>query len=339
SVASADVGQKVTFSVVADHGSGTYSYSWTGLPAGCSPPSGLPAATCTVSAAGPFSVQVVITDAYNETATSGVLPFMSYADPTVTIVTNRTAFDEGQSASLTAVPALGSGGYVLVWSGLPSNCAAAGAVIDCTPASAGNFSVHVKVTDSNGVAVSSGVVLLEVASPLAATLASTSSSPTTGESVTFTATISGGTGPVNVTWRFGDGTSGTGVAVNHAYGSTGTFELRVWVNDSSGGSVQASLNVTVSKGASPIFGASSNAGEYELLGVGLIVIVVGCALALWWVRGRKGDDATADRPAEPESGDSSPEPLPTEAEASPTSEEGSPGMGDEFGNPPGDLGT
>ncbi|HWY28418.1 MAG TPA: PKD domain-containing protein, partial [Candidatus Sulfotelmatobacter sp.] len=60
----------------------------------------------------------------------------------------------------------------------------------------------------------------------------TPSSPTVGQTVTFTATASGGTTPYTFSWSFGDGTTGTGNPTTHSYSTTGTFNAQLTVGDS-----------------------------------------------------------------------------------------------------------
>ena len=58
------------------------------------------------------------------------------------------------------------------------------------------------------------------------------SSPETGQQVTFTATVSGGTQPYSHTWDFGDGSTGTGSTTTHVYGAPGSFTVTLSVTDS-----------------------------------------------------------------------------------------------------------
>ncbi len=57
--------------------------------------------------------------------------------------------------------------------------------------------------------------------------------PTAGQSVTFTATASGGTPPYSYSWSFGDGTTGAGSSTSHAYAITGSYNVVLTAKDSS----------------------------------------------------------------------------------------------------------
>jgi large repetitive protein len=69
SPASVQVGQSTQFSVAVTGGNGPYTYSWTGLPAGCSPANENPI-TCGPSSSGSSSVTVTVTDSRGITLTS-----------------------------------------------------------------------------------------------------------------------------------------------------------------------------------------------------------------------------------------------------------------------------
>src|SRR5438132_13486628 len=56
--------------------------------------------------------------------------------------------------------------------------------------------------------------------------------PVIGQTVAFNATASGGTPSYSFSWRFGDGSTGTGASVTHAYSSGGNFTVTLTVKDS-----------------------------------------------------------------------------------------------------------
>src|SRR5713101_2011491 len=71
------------------------------------------------------------------------------------------------------------------------------------------------------------------------------SSPSVGQAVTFTATVSGGTTPYSFSWTFGDGSTGTGSTVTHAYTSAGTFTVALTVKDSGSPQMTASRQQSI----------------------------------------------------------------------------------------------
>jgi hypothetical protein len=66
-----------------------------------------------------------------------------------------------------------------------------------------------------------------------------------GSAVTLAAGYTGGIGPFNISWEFGDGTVASGQSVSHVYRAAGSYVATVWVNDSAGHHATADSAVTV----------------------------------------------------------------------------------------------
>ena len=81
--------------------------------------------------------------------------------------------------------------------------------------------------------------------PLSTSFVSSPSSPIPGQSVTFTASASGGTAPYTFSWSFGDGSSATGNPVTHAYSASGSYTVTVTTTDSASHTAVVSNNVVV----------------------------------------------------------------------------------------------
>jgi hypothetical protein len=60
----------------------------------------------------------------------------------------------------------------------------------------------------------------------------TADQTTVGQSITFSATVNGGAAPVSLAWDFGDGTSGSGLEVTHAYSAPGVYAVRLTADNS-----------------------------------------------------------------------------------------------------------
>jgi YVTN family beta-propeller protein len=283
---SSDIGESVTFNATATDGSGSYTYVWSGLPDGCSA-SSLDPMSCTVTSAGSFSIQLTVTDGSGFVVTSGTLVYTVNTDPTANFTASRVALDAGQSLTLDATGALGSGGYSYGWSGLPPGCQGTNSVLECTPTSTGSFAVRVEVTDSDGASVESSPLELTVAPLLTVGLSTEPSSPAVDQNVEFQSTVSGGTGPRTYVWHFGDGSVGSGATANHTFTDSGRFDVTLWVNDSTGASAEKTLELTVANPGESSQG-SSESMAWEI-GVAALVglAAVGAVGVLLIRRGRR----------------------------------------------------
>ncbi len=92
-----------------------------------------------------------------------------------------------------------------------------------------------------------GQSVLPQSLPLTSDFTFSPSSPTVGETITFTATTSGGRAPYFYSWNFGDGSGpGPGNPVTHTYSVAGSFNVTETVNDSSGNTATVRHTVLVS---------------------------------------------------------------------------------------------
>jgi PKD repeat protein len=76
-------------------------------------------------------------------------------------------------------------------------------------------------------------------------------SPQTSQQVSFTASASGGTGPYNFTWTFGDGATGTGTTLYHTYSTAGSYNVLLTAKDSSPSPQTASSQQTITVTSPP----------------------------------------------------------------------------------------
>ncbi len=288
SVTSLDVGQSVTLSVMVSGGSAPYTYAWNGLPQGCVSGNAATLA-CTPAASGSANVTVTVNDsngvslassALHLTVSKRLIPGSFTVDPAV--------IDLGQSTKLTVSVSGGSGGLSYAWSGLPSGCSTNNSVsLTCAPSVSGTSWVTVAVTDSNGESAVVGPVSFTVAPALGSASVSPSiSSFPIGESVTFTAAVTGGTAPYTYTWNG----LPTGCASVNSPTLTciptvkGAYSVSVKVTDATGASVTSSAQtVSVTKAVTPAATGLSNGLDWSILAlavVGLVVALIGLFLAL-----------------------------------------------------------
>lgn len=238
---SADVGQEVTFSAVASGGSEGFSYTWFGLShLGCSGSTANVTCVPTTAYAG-AEIWVNVTDSNGFRVESSQLAYTVFADPTVTTPTaNRTSVDLGESVTFTTSGAGGSGSLAFTWHNLPAGCVSTSSVtISCTPsATVTAAAITVTVTDSNGFMVTSAALTFSVyADPSASLPTASPSSTDVNQSVTFTVTVTGGSGGLTVVWSgLPTGCTGTTAAVQCSAGAPtpGTYSISARVTDSNG---------------------------------------------------------------------------------------------------------
>lgn len=98
-----DVGQTLVLTATGSHGSGGYSFQWSGIPTGC-PTTGA-SIVCSLTLSGRYSVAVQVTDSLGVAATSPAVPFevnptLGLAIPTAVgdpVVRNALTFSAAQS--------------------------------------------------------------------------------------------------------------------------------------------------------------------------------------------------------------------------------------------------
>lgn len=160
----ADVGQTVTFSTLGSGGSGVYSYTWSGLPTGCSSVNSS-SLSCGPSAAGDYTVSVNLTDSVGYKASSGGLPFTVYAALSVQITVRPSSVASGAAVNVTAVVTGGSGTIQYSWTVNNSGAyPATGASFSFSPSVAGTYTFTVTAKDAQN-ATATNHVSLNVTAP------------------------------------------------------------------------------------------------------------------------------------------------------------------------------
>jgi hypothetical protein len=193
----------VIFDANVRGGSGHLSFVWSGLPSGCSTVDSANL-SCIPDRSGNYSITVRISDPVSgSNVTEGPVP-LSVVKALVGegLVANPTALDAGQNLTLKASVTGGMAPYSFNWTGLPSGCSGgSGDNITCSPGSAGEYSVKVKVTDSLGGSVVVGPCNFTVDASLSGSLTESRPAVDFGENVTFQGSRSGGLSPFTYTWQ------------------------------------------------------------------------------------------------------------------------------------------
>ena len=247
SSSSPTVNTPVTFTASATGGTSPYSFSWNFG-------DGTTRTGASVTHVYPSTQSFSVT----ETATDSSLPSQNaVSSQTITI-----SAPPPPSTSFTFLPATpivnslvtfsaitigGTAPYSVSWN-FGDGASSTGTSVAHTFASAQSFTVKETATDSSTptqTATSSQSVTVVTTPPLSATLQVSSSSPQVGQTVTFTASATGGTLPYIYAIDFGDGATGTGSTTTHAYSIAGTYTAKVTVSDSALPKASISKSVTV----------------------------------------------------------------------------------------------
>jgi PKD repeat protein len=151
----------------------------------------------------------------------------------------------------------------------------------------GNFTVTVRVTDNLNV-TSESTVLVHVSNRAATIVTSFPYWETeAGTPIEFNA--SGSTDPdgepLDITWDFGDGTTGSGPVVNHTYDTPGTYMAKVRVTDAGGDTTEQTMQIRIDP-------KPSGGSAWWLW---ILILAVLALLAIMILR-RRRDDEKAETP-------------------------------------------
>jgi PKD repeat protein len=113
---------------------------------------------------------------------------------------------------------------------------------------ASNYQITLNATNTFGTTQGQCGGTIEVKSlTLAADFTWAPASPTSGTSVTFTGSASGGSPSYTWSWVFGDGGTATGPNPSHTFAGSGSFTVTATVTDSVGAKVTPTHAISVSK--------------------------------------------------------------------------------------------
>jgi PKD repeat protein len=155
----------------------------------------------------------------------------------------------------------GTGGvppYTLTWN-MGDGGSASGVTVTHTYSTAGTFTITLTVKDAKGSgATATGVVVVLSSNTTTKTLQASIifDSSVIGHlplNVTMTASVSGGTSPYTYSWSYGDGSTGSGMVVSHAYTSVPSgckmsrceYTVNLTATDSTGKIANATSQVTI----------------------------------------------------------------------------------------------
>lgn len=248
----------------------------------------------TFSSIGPVALALSVVDAtgtlVNASVTVRVGPSL-----VVSADAEPATLDLGSITQLSVAASGGTPPYVPRWA-FPDGRTAVGTSLSYRPTTAGPVNVTLNLTDSAGVSENL-VVPLVVDPALGLTVSASKGTSTSGRTVTFSAALSGGTPPFQYAWAFGDGSTSSVPAPSHTYATSGTFTLRLWVNDSAGGTSHQVVEVQVPRTSGGLIWQIGGLPELDraLLAAGAAAVVLALVAAGVHLR-KRGRAAERRRP-------------------------------------------
>jgi PKD repeat protein len=290
SVAEGSVGVPVLLNVTFEGGVAPYNVSWqfgdgtTGVG---------PAVSHVYTAEGNYTVNVTVRDAEPMAVTTNVS--LGIHATVLAVGPIAASVPEGLIGQMVGFAANVSGGvgpYNSTWS-----FGDGGVSFAPSPAHAyftpGQQDVTLSIRDAFGISVRGTLSFWVAASDVRVSATATEVPLPEGGSAEFTSNVTGGIGPYNLTWSFGDGSSGYGLSPSHAYRANGTFTVNVTARDSLGLTATVSLTLAVTGYATTpgphnttLYRNSTvtsvPAWLWPLVGVSVAVAVLGLVLALYF---------------------------------------------------------
>jgi hypothetical protein len=262
-----DVGQSKIFTATPSGGSGTYtSYQWY---VGEVSQSGQTASTFSYSpaSAGSYSITVTVTDSLGATSAQSTAATVTVNSALVAPTASASAgtVDQGQTSALSSTAvSTGTRPYTYQWLQKAPSASSYSAISDATSSSysfattgstaTGAWSFELQVTDAASAVVTSNSASVTVNSALSVSVSPTSVTLNVGQSQTFSATASGGSGSYSSYQWYVGGVSQSGQTAStfsYSPASSGSYLITVTVTDSLGATSAQSTAATVAVNVAP----------------------------------------------------------------------------------------
>src|SRR2546425_1277432 len=235
----------------------------------------------TYSAEGNYTPSVRATDALGASR-STALPLVSVTSsssppvvPLSATMSMSTSLPRvNESISLSGTGHGGAGGYLCSWDFADGNFGT-GCSVSYAWNLTGAYNVTLTLTDSSGNNATAAQTI-EVVTALAASFEVGPSPAILGETAQLVAHPSGGVGPYNCTWDFGDASQASGCTTSHAWKTKGRFVIWLFVNDSMGQYDAVSKPLGVE--SSGLFGLPAG---LDLVVLAAPVVVAALGIHLW----------------------------------------------------------
>ena len=209
--------------------------------------------THTYATAGTYTVTLTVTDNSGSTGSTTSTKTITDRPPVAKFTESATTVLTAVSITFNATSSSDPDGTIAAYSwNFGDGATASGVILSHSYATAGTYTVTLKVTDNSGSTASTTATKSVQDRPPTVTVAASPSVTTVGSTVTLTISSKDPDGTVvttKVDW--GDGTvhtfSGAATTDSHAYSKLGTFKVVVTVTDNNGSTGSATTSVQVKK--------------------------------------------------------------------------------------------
>ena len=192
---------------------------------------------------GVYVVTLIITNNLGAMDIHTIILTVLNSPPTASAGADQSAIEDQLVTLSGSGTDLGGGTLAYYWD-LGDGSTAAGAEVVHAYKSAGAYTVTLTVTDDDG-ATGTDTCAVTVANVAPTAAFSIDHSTDEGEVITFGASSTTDTASdlplLTYAWTFGDGTTGSGVTVQHAYADEGSYTCRLTVTDDNGATGQSSM--------------------------------------------------------------------------------------------------
>jgi YVTN family beta-propeller protein len=247
SSSSIDLGSAITLTVLPSGGTHPYTFEYEGLPGGCTSYNSS-TILCNPNATGKFSVRAFLNDSAGMSVNSTRELSVSASILISTFTASPDVIDLGSFVLFTVSVSGGTTPLLFVYNGLPGGCYTTDqSSYGCQPTVQGTYDVRITVNDSVGMSSNASVTLTVNTAPSISSFASSAATAYFGQLVYLNVSTSGGTAPFSYTYK--DLPRGCATYSSASLSctpiSSGTFNVRVYVNDTEGRSASTTTELTV----------------------------------------------------------------------------------------------
>ena len=213
---------------------------------------------------------------YTNSSYSNIVQTTTIAPLKISITSSSTTTDVNQPVTLSANVAGGISPYTYQWyvNGNPVSGANSPS-FSFTSTNSGTYNIYASVTDSSGSSQNSNTITINVNPPLIISIATSTNTIITNQTIIINATVSSGTPPYTYQWYVnGNPVSGaTSPSFSFTPNKAGSYSISVTITDSAGVS-KNSNTLTINVNNPPIYSPSNSSFLFFIIIIVLVIIIL-----------------------------------------------------------------